>query len=146
MTVNKPPFPWVVTKIDYPLTNAPFYLCADREAYIKKFGEGHIVREIIRSNPEGSGNITDKPFFTPYFSNVSSLIPGDMITIVTDGLGQYMDKDRKPLSDLSMIPFVLDYPSTSGIFVERTMNFLKKDLTRKGWTHADDVGIATIVA
>jgi serine/threonine protein phosphatase PrpC len=139
------PFPWIVTKIDYPQTNAPFYLCADQEVYVNKFGEGLIVRETIMSNLEDKGRVLEYSFYTPYFSSIS-LKPGDMLTIMTDGLGQYLDRDKKPITDLAMVPLVIDYPSTEGVFVERTMNFLKKDLTRKGWTHADDVGIATIMA
>ena len=69
-------------------------------------------------------------------------ISGDIVPKVQE----YLDQNKKPITDLTMVPLVIDYPSTEGVFVERTMNFLKKDLTRKGWTHADDVGIATIVA
>jgi hypothetical protein len=139
-------FPWVIKKIDYPKTNAPFYLSTDQQFYINKFGGDSVVKRTTFSSISMDTKVEeDSPFYTP-FCSMSILKPGDTVSIMTDGLGQYLDRDKKPITDLTMVPLIIDYPSTEGVFVERTMNFLKKDLTRKGWTHADDIGIATIVA
>jgi len=45
-----------------------------------------------------------------------------------------------------MIPQIIDYPNLKGEFVKRTMNFLRRDLLKKSWSHADDVSVATVVA
>ena len=134
----------LIIKIDYPKTNAPFYLCTDRLAYLNKHGAEAVVRTIsIRDGKEGPA--LDSPFDVPYFES-AALGQENTISIMTDGLGQYLDREKKPITDLTLVPLIIDYPSTEGVFVERTMNFLKKDLIRKGWTHTDDIGIATIVA
>jgi hypothetical protein len=135
---------WLV--IDYPKTNAPFYLSTDRQSYATEFGEGSIVRQTCFTGTMENPHIKTEDFIfdVPYYSS-EILDPGDTVTITTDGLGQYLDRDRKAITDLTIIPLVIDYPSVTGNFVERTMNFLKKDLIRKDWVHADDVGVATIV-
>jgi serine/threonine protein phosphatase PrpC len=130
----------ITCKIDYPQNNAPFYLCTDRDAYVNKFGEASIVR--VTEIHENTQHCVELPFDTSFF--LSSVVSsGDMVTIATDGLGQYLDHDRNPV--LNMVPFILDYPSTNGAFVERTMNFLKRDLVKKGWMHTDDISVATVV-
>ena len=84
--------------------------------------------------------IFDQPYVKSFLVGV-----GDFITIATDGLTQYMDEKKNPIDVIKMVPLILDYPNFNGVFVERTMNFLKKDLIRKSWSHSDDIGLATIV-
>jgi hypothetical protein len=126
-------------KIDYPDTNAPFYLATNKEAYVNKFGGDRIVKrtEYTFQNSESSLNA---PFYDPFYRSLGDA----QVTIVTDGLGQYLDQDKKPVDEFILIPQILDYPNLQGSFVKRTMNFLKRDLLKKGWSHSDDIGLATI--
>ena len=125
-------------KIDYPETNAPFYLSVAREEYIAKFG------------PETKARYTgatkcDVPFDTSFYQKYLQLISGDSITVMTDGLGQYQNGLKKPVPDTEIMPLIVDYPNIQGLFVQRTMNFLKRDLLKKNWSHLDDIGLATII-
>ena len=137
-------------KISYPETNAPFYLSATREDYIKKFGsEMKVVKHTVGTLTHG-GLIDDIPSFrletfdTPFFQKYIRFSSGDSLTIMTDGLGQYQNNLKKPVLDTEIMPLIVDYPNVQGAFVQRTMNFLKRDLLKKNWSHMDDIGLATI--
>lgn len=136
----------VVFEIDYPDTNAPVYLMTDIEAYKRKFEDklnkrvaSYYHRDIITHKSIGS-----PPFDTPEV-DCRKVEPGDFILLCTDGFTQYQDQNKKPIDIHDILPTVLDYPNYNGQFVKRTMNFMKRDLIRKNWSHADDIGIATIV-
>jgi serine/threonine protein phosphatase PrpC len=144
-----------VNELDYPETNAPVYLMTDISAYISKFGpaEDKLVKQSKRYDlqkhsdcykivKEFSGPIN--PFCDPFV--VSYPMPkGDFILLATDGLTQYQDQNKKPVKASDIIPSILDYPNFNGQFVKRTMNFMKRDLIRKSWSHADDIGIVTTI-
>jgi hypothetical protein len=138
-------------KISYPETNAPFYLSATREDYIAKFGPGMKVKHTIGNLIHGGLIDCDSPSFrleafdVPFFQKYLQLSSGDSLTIITDGLGQYQNDLKKSVPDTEIMPLVVDYPNVQGAFVQRTMNFLKRDLLKKNWSHLDDIGVATIV-
>jgi serine/threonine protein phosphatase PrpC len=148
-----------VDEIDYPLTNAPVYLMTDVNAYNEKFAgqlEKRVQRYQFTSSLDTSPDNSDKfivvnqkkEIFRPYQSPslyVFSIKPRDCITIATDGLVQYQDQDKNPVKTELIIPQILDYPNCNGQFVKRTMNFMKRDLVKKGWSHSDDIGIATLI-
>jgi len=140
-----------VKEIDYPETNAPVYLMTDLDAYKKKFDLPEQQIKRIRNynlwnHTEGAKqeileNVKlEDPFVTSF-----PIIQGSLVFLSTDGLTQYQDQNKKPVDSSLIIPSVLDYPNYNGQFVKRTMNFMKRDLARKNWSHADDIGIATIV-
>lgn len=133
-----------VDEIDFPLTNAPVYLTTDKAAYDAKFGPDQLEKKINRYE---SGRVQEisRDYDKPYM-DIFPVNPGDLIAIATDGLSQYQDENKKPVPLELIIPQVLDYPNNNGQFVKRTMNFLKRDLARKNWSHADDIGVATIIA
>ena len=148
-----------VEEFDYPKTNAPVYLMTDHESYEKKFTEEGCVkqRKLVALDPitfkvdiESKGidliNLAGnaEEFWAPQVHSYF-LRPGDFIILATDGLTQYKDQNKKPIETVSIIPSILAYPNYNGQFVKRTMNFLKRDLVRKNWSHADDIGIATII-
>jgi serine/threonine protein phosphatase PrpC len=130
-----------VSEIDYPDTNAPVYLMTDIEAYKRKF-EDKLNKRLTNYNPCKSTGLL--PFDEPYvdYRKVGS---GDLFILCTDGFTQYQDQNKKPIEVTSIIPSILDYPNYNGQFVKRTMNFMKRDLARKGWAHSDDIGIATLI-
>ena len=137
-------------KISYPETNAPFYLSATREEYLNKFGSGMIVKYTIGTllHGECDGDIPSfrlETFDTPFYQKYLQLSSGDSLTIMTDGLGQYQNDLKKPVPDIDIMPLIVDYPNVQGAFAQRTMNFLKRDLLKKNWSHLDDIGLATIV-
>jgi len=136
-----------VFEIDYPDTNAPVYLMTDIEAYKRKF-EDKLNKRIVCYNYI-QDVVTHKSDcghpFDETFVDCRKVCPGDFIILATDGLTQYQDQNKKPIETVSIIPSILDYPNYNGQFVKRTMNFLKRDLIRKNWSHADDVGIVTLV-
>jgi hypothetical protein len=131
-------------KIDYPETNAPFYLSTDRESYIDKFGSN--TSKIRTENDIGYARQAkiEEAFDEPSFHAFIDLSLGDTITITTDGLGQYLDQNKNSVPDQDIISQIIDYPSIKGTFVKRTMNFLKRDMLKKDWSHTDDIGLATI--
>lgn len=131
-----------VYELEYPDTNAPFYLVTDRQAYIDKFGPDRMVRyRSYRLGSEEESTLSHE-FYAPLFDFSEGI---ESITICTDGVTQYLDEFKKPMPAKNIIPHIIDYPSTTGVFVQRTMNFLKRDFARKGWSHADDIGMATII-
>ena len=134
-------------KISYPETNAPFYLSATREDYINKFGSGMIVKHTVAMVRECDNDIPSfrlETFDTPFFQKYLRFSSGNSLTIMTDGLGQYQNNLKKPVPDTEIMPLIVDYPNVQGAFVQRTMNFLKRDLLKKNWSHMDDIGLATI--
>jgi hypothetical protein len=125
----------------------------DLEAYNKKFADQ--LEKILRryslifppdNKPQIILNSSTifKPYHRPYIDTFS-IKSGDYITIATDGLSQYQDQDKKPVKTDLIIPQVMDYPNYNGQFVKRTMNFMKRDLAQKNWSHSDDIGIATLI-
>jgi serine/threonine protein phosphatase PrpC len=146
-----------VETIDYPKTNAPVYLMTDQEAYKNKFAPEDCVKQtkmytldpstykmVYESIESINMAWASKTFWGPYVQSFN-VNPGYFILLATDGLSQYQDQNKKPIEILNIIPSILDYPNYNGQFVKRTMNFLKRDLIRKNWSHADDIGIATII-
>jgi serine/threonine protein phosphatase PrpC len=148
-----------VEEIDFPNTNAPVYLMTDLEAYKNKFpledcikrsrslaiGKDHLKildcsKSFTHCFEEQKLSIFNDPIIKCF-----SIEPGDFIVLATDGLSQYQDQNKKPVELLKMAQPILDYPNYNGQFVKRTMNFMKRDLARKGWAHSDDIGIATII-
>lgn len=131
-------------EIDFPATNAPVYLTTDIAAYNAKFGPDQLEKRLTRYDGRPA-QIFSRTYDKPYIDSFS-VDPGDSITLATDGLSQYLDQDKKPIPLTNLLSMVLDYPNQNGQFVKRTMNFLKRDLARKNWSHADDIGIATVIA
>ena len=99
-----------------------------------------MVRECDNDIPSFRLETFDTPFFQKYLRFSS----GNSLTIMTDGLGQYQNNLKKPVPDTEIMPLIVDYPNVQGAFVQRTMNFLKRDLLKKNWSHMDDIGLATI--
>jgi hypothetical protein len=130
-------------KIEYPQTNAPFYLITSRDDYIKKLGPDNTVRRTEGELGKDEPFITDNPFDHP-FCTVVNPGPGDIIAVTTDGLDHYLNHNKDPVFDQQMMLEVMDFPNTQGVFVKRTMGFLKKSLLGKNWSHSDDIGIAAI--
>jgi serine/threonine protein phosphatase PrpC len=140
-----------VDEIDYPLTNAPVYLTTDMDAYNKKFN-GQLEKRSKKYHlvfpPEKSQIIsfqTDvfRPYQSPYIDTFP-ILSGDYIVIATDGLAQYLDHNA-PMKTELIIPRILDYPNRNGQFLKRTMNFMKREMIQKGQTHADDIGVVTLI-
>jgi len=126
-------------QLEYPDTNAPFYLCTDKTQYIEKFGNDNA----LTITDLESGHIDYQDFDSPYM-NMYRTEPG-LIMVGTDGLNQYQDDKFKDIKSPDIISEITDFPTTSGEFLKRTMNFLKKDYARKGWFHSDDIGLAVIL-
>lgn len=137
-----------VIEIDYPETNAPVYLTTDMEAYKNKFGIDKLVKRIRKYNfiSNSIQNVVEEQILidTPCVFQ-SSVDINDFVIITTDGLSQYQDQNKKPIQTELLVPQIMDYPSFKGQFVKRTMNFMKRDLIKKSWSHADDIGIATLI-
>lgn len=135
-----------VVEIDYPDTNAPFYLCSDLTAYCDKFGSDRVVRYSNYLLSDSSATPADFKVNKPYVASFDGVGPSS-ITICSDGLTQYQNESRSGfVKAINMIPQIIDYPNLKGEFVKRTMNFLRRDLSKKNWSHADDVSVATVVA
>lgn len=140
-----------VTHIDYP-NNAPFYLSTDQESYQRKFGADSVVkfRKSLLDNTESPVGSSEnvQPFHKFYCEEVTDISYNTSlhsISIMSDGVLQYLDENVSPVPVDSVLEEMLDYSNYNGPFVARTMNFLKRQLIRKKWTHADDISIATIV-
>lgn len=130
-------------KIEYPSTNAPVYLITDLNAYDQKF-PGQLKKTITHSL-QGSSEFTETEisYRDPYVVEFD-VGEKDFVAVCTDGLSQYLDQNKKPISPSTIIPMIMDYPNTNGEFVKRTMNFMKREFNRKSWSHGDDIAVATI--
>ena len=145
-----------VAELDYPETNAPVYLMTDFEAYKRKFNAPDQLRKQFRNYDlfPDSNDVSPDRVANETFKDIDIDVPavysfpahlGDFIMIATDGLTQYQDQNKKPIDSSFVIPDLFDYPNFNGQFLKRTMNFMKRDMVKKSWSHADDIGLATIV-
>jgi serine/threonine protein phosphatase PrpC len=135
-----------VIEIDYPETNAPFYLVTDVKEHKKKFGEQQV--RVKLSILDKSGNVMQEgePLLYKIDVPFTCSVEGDhRVVLCSDGVTQYLDENMKPIPLMRVIPEIIDYPSTNGVFVQRTMNFLKKDFLKRGWSHSDDIGVACVL-
>jgi hypothetical protein len=118
-------------------------LATDKEAY-----KAHVEDPVLMWHQYDAIGTTDK---IPYDRPVVIRYPASgqkkllSVTVCTDGLKSYQTQDKLPVDLATMAPEVVNYASSNGVFVQRTMNFLKRDLLKKGWTHYDDVGCAAVL-
>ena len=135
-----------IIEIDYPETNAPFYLATDLKEYKKKFGEHQAQIRFKTVSKEGRIiHEVDPAFYRVEIPFAGSVDVQHSLILCTDGINQYLDERLKPIPNLKVIPEIIDYPSIAGVFVQRNMNFLKREFLKRGWSHSDDIGIASIV-
>ncbi len=136
---------------EYP-RNAPCYLIYNRKVYmdaLKKTGidDPMVTRRVYTSNRdpliEEYQNYADKSYIFEHED--TTLLSLQSITICSDGISSYMDDDKEPIELLTMVPEFSNFKTTSGEFVQRRMQFLKRTCLDKGWTHYDDVGCGTII-
>ena len=143
-----------IFEIDYPETNAPFYLGTSLDIYIKTFGPKASVRHRVQYVGEESQIFeTTLPVYK-MVSMEADLVGASQIhetdnvdtsiILCSDGLTQYMDQDSKPIPVTTIVQELIDYPNTKGAFIQRTMNFMKKELIKKKWSHLDDISVAGI--
>lgn len=136
-----------VTKIDS--DNSPFYLIYDKEQYREKKRElgiddpkiMHVLYQLGTEKVTTETFSFDTPFikYLPYFENLRS------ISICSDGILSFKDRNKEPLDLLTMVPEFIQYKSIVGDFVKRRMWFLKKKVEKENWSYFDDISCGTIM-
>jgi hypothetical protein len=67
------------------------------------------------------------------------------ITICSDGVKTYQNEKFKSINLTEMASEFINYKSDSGVFVQRCMNFLKRNNVKRQWSHYDDISCGTIL-
>lgn len=129
-------------------SGAPDYLSYNLDPKRKKDYEDYStvdkeVKEITSYEGE-SRIVTTCPPFTPVMI-ARPVQPGDIVALCSDGIGSFRKADNTTLTWLDMTPDFVDFQSTSGIFVKRRLNAMRKKWAKDGWTHGDDISVAAIV-
>jgi hypothetical protein len=142
--IKRTDFGTEIIQIDYPPSNAPVYPVLDSVGYLAEYPDTRkkIVSCISDGKILSDYDFTGNTLFSPFI-----LIDDNIayITICTDGLLSYKNKDKDPIAHYKMAAEVTDYASSTGVFVERCMKFLKRKNLKNGITHYDDVACASLI-
>ena len=128
-------------------SGAPYYLVTDPSVYKEKIENPEKIYTkhwIDKKNKETSTLEAKLDLFRGFSKDFKTNFP-DSITLCSDGLKSYQDKDLKSIDLVTMAPAFVDYKSSNGVFVERNMNFMKIANRKLQRTHYDDVSIAAIL-
>lgn len=142
----------LITKIDYS-ANAPFYLVTDKKKYKEfllkdKNTEPQKIIETFRiqNSLQISHSVTEEsPFYLPYTFKILDYNSIISITVSTDGILSYQDKNKNPIDLSEIIPDFIQFKSINGEFIKRRMSFFKKTMQKKEWFHYDDIATTTII-
>jgi hypothetical protein len=128
------------------IDNAPFYyvysLCEnDENSYYNQY------KGIVSYKLYGNYNnnfILKKEFEynEKYFQRIFE--KGIYSIIATDGLLSFINDKQELYPIEKLIPRIIDFKNDNGVFLQRRMNKLIKELGREGYYNFDDIGMAVI--
>jgi len=135
-----------ITEIEYP-TNAPFYITLDKKAYLMEHPDSKVLWK-SHFYCDGTTELHDTrehEDFPPFISRMDIKESNGFVALCTDGLKSYQDENKKPVSFIDMAREVTNFASSdNNVFLTRNMNFLKRKILKKSWSHFDDLGCAVI--
>jgi hypothetical protein len=91
----------------------------------------------------GKGSFEYKPF-TPVIVE-RSVEAGDIVALCSDGIGSFRRSDNTQIPWLDLAEEFIGYKNFTGVFVKRRLTAFKKKCAKEGWTHSDDISVASIV-
>jgi len=91
---------------------------------------------------DGKNIATDKACKGNFFFESSFY---GMVAMFSDGVKSFSDKNGTDISWRTVIDELTDIPSTKGEFVQRQLNWMEKEYTKRGLFHGDDITMACIV-
>jgi hypothetical protein len=138
-----------VKEISYPC-GAPIYLVTDEQAYRNDRRDSNEPCEVVVKDywlgTDAVPTVVDKS--QDPFKCIASLYTPRLqssITICSDGIKSYKEKNIIDISLLTMAAEFTDFASTDGVFVECCMKFLKKKALKMQWSHYDDICCGAII-
>lgn len=136
------------TVLDFDADGAPPYLSyglddpARREAWVKSYG-----KLTVRKNFEPEGMIFrpwqgDEPVYQTGFPANQY----DLVVLLSDGVHSFRNKEtQEAIPAADVVDRIMDFKTMTGEFLTRRMRaFLGRECRELGWTHYDDVGVASI--
>jgi len=137
----------VITDISFPC-GAPVYLVTDESNYRQERQQANEACEVVIKtyNNENVTVASQNPFkcIASYLHVHKSSTPSS-ITICSDGVKSYKEKNIIDVPLLTMASEFTDFASTEGVFVECCMKFLKKKAVKQQWSHYDDICCGAII-
>jgi Protein phosphatase 2C len=139
----------LIEELDYP-TNAPCYLCLNKEAYRKEYPDSELVytqHEFFNneSRVKDEKRISSDSLFY-YVTNIHDMNRYLIsISICSDGIKTFYDDSKKEINLGVIAQEFTNYASNNGVFVQRCMNFLKRKNFKNNIVHHDDISCATIL-
>ncbi len=126
-------------------SGAPDYLSYTLAPERKTQYEATLVgmKKVEIHDENGKGYFEYKPF-APVIA-LRDVEPGDIIAVCSDGINSFRKADNTPISWLDLAEEFIGYKTTAGVFVKRRMAAFKRKCVKEGWTHSDDISIASIV-
>lgn len=85
-----------------------------------------------------------KPFDPISFSGIVD--QDDIIGICSDGVNSFKKGDGTNIEWATQIREFIDFKTTTGVFVQRRLGFLKRQWQKNQTTHYDDISMATMIA
>jgi hypothetical protein len=135
----------VVHELNFP-SGAPYYLVTDQKMYEAKIEDPELIYKQHWISKKGTEVQEEKlDPFQGFFKEYSVGGRPISLTVCSDGLKSYQDQALKSVDLLTMAPAFVDYKSSTGVFVQRNMNFMKIANKKLQRTHYDDVSTAAIL-
>lgn len=135
-----------IIEISYPC-GAPVYLVTDESNYRDERKQANESCEVVLKSHYFSNDAVVDKTRNP-FKCIASFYSGakpTSITICSDGIKSYKEKNINDVPLLTMAAEFTDFASTEGVFVECCMKFLKKKALKMQWSHYDDICCGAII-
>lgn len=142
-----------IVHVDYE-SGAPaylsYYLDEDR---LKKYdeqmvGSKHITDISLYLASDGRDAIETEEYIDPFDSvTFTGIVDNDdVIGICSDGINSFKKNDGTVIPWQTQIREFIDFKTTTGVFVQRRLGFLKRVWQKNQTTHFDDISMATVIA
>jgi hypothetical protein len=147
---HKTPTVLRVIKVEFE-SNAPAYLSyhldeARKEEYTETIEGAKRVTDssIYLANPNDIIEVVeDSDPFEPF--SIKGLVePGDIVGVLSDGVNTFTN-NNDDMDWFDLVRQITEFKSLQGVFVERRLGYLKRQWTKEGITHFDDLSMSAIV-
>lgn len=148
-----------IYSVDYKAGNRsmPYYLryLIDKEGH-DIYHEKKVTKTICKSEIRSDGVVNEcDPVERAYDEAASWYFPTQgfkTISICSDGIGTFLrakpdETGNKIMNAEDMVPFIFDFKSNNGVFLQREMNICKRQIKKAGlkFEHFDDLSIGTFL-
>ncbi len=88
--------------------------------------------------------VFDCPVLEPFVYE-SEILPGDVISLVSDGINSFRKSDNSEIPWESLVEEFIGFKNFTGEFALRRIAAFKRKCLKEQWTHLDDISVASIV-